>query len=195
MSKEENYQERIKQYRSIHSLKRLWEKTQKDHSYWQPGKLLEYIVLRAFELEGAKVTYPYEITSGDNVVEQIDGAIHYNNMHALIECKHYTTEKINVEPLSKFRHYLSKRHSTVFGIVFSNTPFTEVAEWQIQFMAPQLIILWGKLDFECCLKGSENDKRFLDCLEKKYTMAIEQCDYNYQYYVQYQDEKEWPKLF
>jgi hypothetical protein len=28
---------------------------------WPPGKALEYLILRAFQLEGADVTWPYEV--------------------------------------------------------------------------------------------------------------------------------------
>jgi hypothetical protein len=41
-------------------LSRLWEGINaRDTPGWEPGKAFEYLVLRAFELDGAEVKYPY----------------------------------------------------------------------------------------------------------------------------------------
>lgn len=53
---------------------------------WPPGKALEYLILRAFELGGASVTCPYTVTHSGMVVEQIDGTVYYEHLSCLIEC-------------------------------------------------------------------------------------------------------------
>lgn len=50
---------------------------------WEPGKALEYFVLRAFQLEEAQVTFPY-----------CDG------LACLTECKD-TAYRANIEPIAK----------------------------------------------------------------------------------------------
>lgn len=83
-----------------------------DKDFWKSGKLLEYFVLRAFEIEGAKVTYPYSVRAGAKKfeLEQIDGAIHIDGFHCLTECKDYAKNSIDVVPLAKMRNQLARRH-------------------------------------------------------------------------------------
>ena len=52
-----------------------------------PRSPLEYLVIRAFEVEGAPVTYPYTVFVGGTVVEQIDGAVYTDGLSCLVECK------------------------------------------------------------------------------------------------------------
>lgn len=163
-----------------------------DYEFWAQGKLLEYVVLRGFELEiesekyedyDGSVTYPYTVQDkeqGINVVEQIDGAVHFDGLHALVECKDYSSAKVKVEPLAKMRNQLARRHSTVFGMFFTATNLTEAAKYLVRFMAPQLIIIWSKRDIECCI----NHECFIECMIKKYRMAIENCVYNYDFSIE-----------
>lgn len=163
----------------------LWEsylRDEYDKEFWQDGKLLEYIVLRGFELERENcVTYPYDVTDKDfnydKPIEQIDGAVHVDEMHALVECKDYDKAKIKVEPLTKMRNQLARRHGSVFGIFFSATPLTTPAQIQVKFMAPQLIIIWLKEDIDYCIRNG----KFIDCMREKYRQAVEHCEYIYPY--------------
>ena len=43
---------------------------------WPPGLALEHAILRAFELDGAEVTWPFVVELDGLTVEQIDGAVH-----------------------------------------------------------------------------------------------------------------------
>lgn len=166
-------------------LREIWRKHAKgsfDNKFWAKGKLLEHVVLRAFELEiPDSVTYPFSNREESNKkiieVEQIDGAIHVDGFHALIECKDFTKNKINVEPLAKLRNQLARRHSAVFGIFFTSTDCTDSAEYLVKFMAPQLIILWYLEDIEYCLLH----ECFIDCMKYKYKMAVEKCEYGVPY--------------
>ncbi len=56
---------------------------------WAPGKAFEYLVLRAFELNGADVRWPYTVFlhGQDEVIEEIDGSVRVRGLYGLIECK------------------------------------------------------------------------------------------------------------
>ena len=54
---------------------------------WDPGKALEYLVLRAFELERATVIWPYQISSDLGTIEQIDGVVYTDSISCIFECK------------------------------------------------------------------------------------------------------------
>lgn len=79
----------------------LWNQIQLgDTPDWESGKAMEYLVLRAFHLEGAEVIYPYSVVIEEEELEQIDGAIYSNGLACLIECKD-VAERVNIEPLAK----------------------------------------------------------------------------------------------
>ena len=163
-------------------LQELWAKHAEgtfDKDFWKSGKLLEYVVLRAFELEGAKVTYPYSVRDDiRNIeIEQIDGAIHIDGFHCLTECKDYAKDSIDVVPLAKMRNQLARRHSSLFGMFFTMTKFTDSAEALVGYMAPQLILLWEREDFDYCIMNG----CFVDCMKKKYEAALESCEYDFKY--------------
>lgn len=177
-----------------YDLIRLWKDHSKDEfddSFWKKGKVLEYVALRAFEIERKGcVTYPYEVyymacEGYEKPIEQIDGAVHVDDLYALVECKDYEDDNINVEPLAKLRNQLTRRHSNLFGIFFSATDFTTPAEILVGHMAPQLIILWSKEDFEFCLKNG----CFIPCLKTKYKVAVEACVYNYPFRLYHTEYK------
>jgi hypothetical protein len=55
-------QNQIRAYKTPKKLTKLWsEILDRETPHWESGKALEYFVLRAFELEGATVRYPYEV--------------------------------------------------------------------------------------------------------------------------------------
>jgi hypothetical protein len=153
-----------------------------DKVFWQDGKLLEYIILRGFEIERKGcVTYPYEVEDEymkyGGTIEQIDGAVHVDELHALVESKDYDSAKIKVEPLTKMRNQLARRHASVFGMFFSAIELTTPAQIQVKFMAPQLIIIWMKEDIDYCVRN----KSFISCMKEKYRQAVENCEYIYPY--------------
>lgn len=109
---------------------------------WAPGKALEYLVLRAFQLEGAAVRWPYSVNIGEEEVEQIDGVVYMSGLSCLVECKD-TVQRTNVEPIAKLRNQLLRRPSSTIGIVVSKNGFTEAATTLAQFLAPQTVLLWN----------------------------------------------------
>ena len=150
-------------------LRELWQAIQAGTVVdWQPGKALEHLVLRAFELEGAEVTLPYPVSRDGEIVEQIDGALHAEGLHCLIECKD-TDAAVNVEPIAKLRNQLLRRHSSVVGCVFSRSGFTQSASTLAQFVGPQLILLWTGQEISYVLERGA----FIRALRRKYRVAIE----------------------
>ena len=202
MSKSEEYELKIGRMH-YSGLRKLWEDHNKDgfdESFWKKGKVLEYVVLRAFELDilaskgsddeiKGGVSYPYDVfmtycEGFGKPIEQIDGAVHVNELHALVECKDYNEDlKIKIDPLAKLRNQLARRHGSVFGMFFSATEFTEPAEILVGHMAPQLIILWSREDIEFCLQN----ECFVPCMKEKYKQAIEVCEYNYPFWLKNKD--------
>ncbi len=99
MTAEIDYRQRILQYQSTQLID-LWEQIQtKETPDWDPGKALEYLVLRAFEIEGAAVTYPFSVRMGGAIVEQIDGAVYSDNLSCLVECKDQDSN-ITIDPVA-----------------------------------------------------------------------------------------------
>jgi len=157
----------------------LWKNRRKKEvkSFWEPGKALEYILLRAFELEDATVRWPYNVrmsNDDNNIVEQIDGSIQFEYFYILVECKDYE-KAVNIEPFAKMRNQLMRRPSTVIGCIFSTNGFSDPALALSKFVAPQTILLWEGDEFEYCLEHC----CFIKGLKKKFSMATEEFAYNY----------------
>lgn len=145
---------------------------------WPPGKALEYLVLRAFELEGAVVSWPYSVRHAqtDLELEQIDGVVFANGLSAIIEAKSYQDkDKVNIEPIAKLKAQLTRRPPGVIGVVFSRSGFSLQAEQLTELLPPQSVLLWGPENFKSALaKG-----RMIDGLTAKYRKAIEKALPNY----------------
>lgn len=62
MTTNAEYQARIITY-NWDDLRILWSeiKTKSTSTFWDEGKALEYLVLRAFQLDGAEVAWPYTV--------------------------------------------------------------------------------------------------------------------------------------
>lgn len=142
---------------------------------WAAGKAIEYLVLRAFQLEGAEVQWPYQVkvVSGE-IIEQIDGVVYSDNLSCLIECKD-STDPVNIEPIAKLRNQLLRRPSATIGAVFSCGGFTAPAITLAQFLAPQTVLLWEGSEIEYAL-----EKRFFrQGLAEKYRFCVEKGFPNY----------------
>jgi hypothetical protein len=108
---------------------------------WPPGKAFELLVLRAFELDGADIRWPFRVHIEGEEVEQIDGAAHAGGMSCLIESKDLS-EDVAVAPIAKLRNQLLRRPAGTVGVIFSSRGFTEAARILARFLAPQSILLW-----------------------------------------------------
>jgi hypothetical protein len=78
-------------------LSKLWTAIQSGRTKgWKRGMALEFLVVKLFELDGAKVDYSFHVNSLEGgILEQFDGFIQYQGINALLEMKDYS-DKINV---------------------------------------------------------------------------------------------------
>lgn len=186
MAAEDKYIKEISKYNQ-HGLFKLW-KEHLDNSldatqneFWRDGKLMEYVVLRAFELEGAIIRWPYSIWMDGIQLEQIDGAITIGNQILLIESKD-KDRGLNIEPIAKMRNQLLRRPSSVIGCVFSRNGYSEPAMALSRYMAPQTILLWDGNELCFCIEH----KMMIDALNLKIHKAAEEFDFCYNVYTYYQ---------
>lgn len=158
-------------------LRSLWDNIDKRSTpNWDAGKAFEYLVIRAFELDGAEVRYPYNVRLFEEEIEQIDGAIHISGFSCLVESKDFTDKKVDIAPIAKLRNQLLRRPTTTVGAVFSRTGFTDPARTLSRFLSPQAILLWDGNEIEYAL----NNEKICELLILKYRVCIEDGlpDYN-----------------
>jgi Restriction endonuclease len=140
-----NYQQKISTC-DYPQLPQLWTAIQSGSTPgWDPGKAFEYLVIRAFELEGAAVTYPFSVNLGGTIVEQIDGAVYSDGLACLVECKDQEGN-LAIDPVAKLRNQLLRRPTGIVGLVFSTAGFTEATSILAQYSASQPILLWNGRD-------------------------------------------------
>jgi hypothetical protein len=128
----------------LHDLRSLWERIKiRDIPGWGGGKAFEYLVLRAFQLDGAVVRWPYGVSlyGQTEIVEEIDGSVRVGGLYSLVESKD-EDGNIAIAPIAKLRNQLLRRPAGTFGMVFSWHGFTEPAIQLAHFSLPQSIILW-----------------------------------------------------
>jgi hypothetical protein len=149
-----NYQAKIEEYTSHEQLLELWKQSEQGvTSEWEPGKALEYLILQAFQLEGAEVRFPYYVSTNGVIIEQIDGVIYTNGLSCLIECKD-VVERVNIEPVAKLRNQLLRRPETTFGVVFSRSGFTEPTIALERSSTSRKILLWNGDEILYALQNS-----------------------------------------
>jgi hypothetical protein len=128
------------------------------------------LVLRTFQLDGARVRWPYTVRLEGEEVEEIDGAVHVAGLSFLFESKDLGTDRVAIGPIAKMRSQLLRRPSGIIGVVFSRTGFTEPARLLAQFTAPQSILLWSGIEVEYALQ----QEQILELLVLKYRRCIEE---------------------
>jgi hypothetical protein len=169
MTTNEEYEQRISRY-SWEQLLELWQEIETNQTpQWDSGKALEYLVLRAFQLESADVKYPYSVVIGEEELEQIDGAVYTEGLSCLIECKNLTT-RVNIEPIAKMRNQLLRRPGGTIGLVFSRSGFTYVAATLARYIAPQTILLWTGRELGLALTHQQMRRSLI----LKYRICVEQ---------------------
>jgi hypothetical protein len=177
MTIEIDYQERI-QSCQYPQLLELWEAIQSGETPdWEPGKAFEYLVIRAFELEGAAVSYPFMVRLGGTVVEQIDGAIYSDSLSCLVECKDQESN-VAIDPVAKLRNQMLRRPLGIIGLVFSRAGFTEPTKILARYSGSQAILLWNGLDVQYAM----THQQMRDGLLRKYRYCVERAlpDYSLQ---------------
>ena len=113
---------------------------------WEPGRALEYFILRAFELEGARVVWPYT-----NELEQVDGALYVDGLSCIVECKHWSS-LIDVTPIARLKLRLDRRPPGTLGLMFGVPGFTSKATEEVQLNPVRNVLLWEGSDITWALK-------------------------------------------
>ncbi|MBO0698878.1 MAG: hypothetical protein J2P46_10825 [Zavarzinella sp.] len=135
-------------------LRTLWAAIQAGTpSGWEGGEALEYLVIRAFEIdpdEPATVRYPYEVSLFGEKVEEIDGAVHLCGLSCLVESKDLG-KNVAISPIVKMRSQLLRRPSGLVGLMFSKRGFTKPAIYLAHFTMPQAVLLWSGFDLQVAL--------------------------------------------
>jgi hypothetical protein len=135
---------------------------------WAAGNALEYLIVRAFELDGASVRWPYDTQIDGEVVEQIDGAVAVSGLHCLIECKD-ESKPLAIAPLAKMRNQLQRRPPATVGLIFSTSGYTNPAQILASYLGSQTILLWHPEEIELAVKKG----RIVPLLEAKYRACVE----------------------
>ena len=153
-------------------LRSLWNRIKgRDTPDWPPGKAFEYLVLRAFNLDGADVRWPYPVSLHGNgeVIEEIDGSVRVGGLYGLIESKD-ESGNIAIAPIAKLRNQLLRRPAGTIGMVFSSSEYTEAALLLAQFSLPQAIQLWTGREVEFALTS----ERICNLCERKYRACVDE---------------------
>lgn len=156
-------------------LERLWKKVRDGKKTgWADGKALEYLFIRAFELENADVEYSYN----NKVIkskEQADGYIYLPSISTgfIVECKDWDS-KIAFDEVAKLNSRLSYRMPSVYGIFVSMSDYTPSAMELMFMMQPRRILLWSKTDIDECFKKH----KFIKALTHKFQYAMMTADHN-----------------
>jgi len=151
-------------------LRDLWDRSASGRAPgWPPGRAFEYLILRAFELDGATVRFPFEVMFADAVVEQIDGVVYAAHLSCLVEAKD-TAAAVDIGALAKIRTQLARRPGGTIGVVFSRSGFTDPAVALAGYFAPQTVLLWSGAEVTECL---ENES-FAGVLLAKHRQCVEE---------------------
>ncbi|HEX6747905.1 MAG TPA: hypothetical protein VF092_11495 [Longimicrobium sp.] len=133
---------------------RVWQeiKSQADVAARPPGKAFEYLVVRAFELEGLAVRWPFQVTYPHRfgTMEQLDGVVYLGERTFLIESKNLA-EPATIEVIAKLRFRLEARPPGTMGVLFSVQNFTFPTEVFAQFASPLNVLLWSSKDLDHAL--------------------------------------------
>ena len=168
MRRDEIYQNRIRAYDSA-ALRLLWQQIRdSEPTGFPPGKGLEYLIFRAFEVEGAEVIWPYEVPLGSSTLEQIDGVIYADGLHCLIEAKD-VAPPVDVESIAKLRNQLARRPAAAIAVLFAKNGFTEPAKTLAGYLAPQMVILWTGAELTFALENAQ----MRSGLKQKFRYSVE----------------------
>lgn len=153
-------------------LRGLWAAIQAGStSGWEGGEALEYLVIRAFEIdpgEPATVRYPYEVSLFGEKVEEIDGAVHLPGLSCLVESKDWG-KNVAIAPIVKMRSQLLRRPSGTTGLIFSKRAFTTPAIYLAHFTMPQAVLLWSGFDLQTAMDAG----RISEFLRLKHRICCE----------------------
>jgi hypothetical protein len=150
-------------------LRDMWDKIQTGSATgWDSGKAFEYLVPRAFQLDGARIRWPYRISLHEEIVEQIDGVVEAAGLHCLLESKDWS-KPISIDPIAILRNQLLRRPASTIGMVFSRSGYAEAALLLAGYLGGQTILLWHPGEISLAL----TKERIVPLLAAKYRACVE----------------------
>jgi len=128
---------------------------------WAVGKALEYFVIKAFELAGFSVSYPYLIpldrtlsAASRKTMEQIDGLASKDGLTLLIESK--DEAKTNIEAIYKLYSQLQRRPPSTMGCLVFTGYLTDETLHLVNFLTPRRILLVDQNDLDFVAQSPED---------------------------------------
>jgi hypothetical protein len=153
-------------------LRELWASIQAGSTPgWEGGEALEYLVLRAFELdktEPAVVRYPFEVSLFGEKVEEIDGVVHLPGLSCLVESKDWG-KNVAIGPIAKMRNQLLRRPAGTVGVMFAKKEFTQPSIYLAHFTMPHAVLLWSGPELDRALR----EERICAFLRLKHRACVE----------------------
>lgn len=171
---EKNLVTRIRTYNWPKLLK-LWRNIKAGNSTgWNSGKALEYMLVRAFDLNAAEVVYPYRNSVLD-ADEQMDGYVFIKDVGAgfLLECKDWS-KSVSFDEVAKLHGRLTYRPAFTYGMFVSKEGYTPSAMNLMYSLHPHNILLWSFGDIDECFKHH----KFVKALKYKLQYAMITADLN-----------------
>lgn len=136
----------------------IWDRIQSGERIagWARGKAFEYLMVRAFQLEGVVIRWPFEVLYPQRfgTMEQHDGFVYLRDRAFLVESK-ATAEAPGIEAVAKLRFRLEARPPGTMGLLFSISTFSEPTEVFTQFASPLNVLLWTGLDVDWALRTGQ----------------------------------------
>ena len=161
--------ERVIQGMGWADLRDLWDRIQAGSvAGWDSGKAFEYLVPRAFQLDGARIRWPYRISLHEEIVEQIDGFVEAAGLHCLLETKDWS-KPISIDPIAILRNQLLRRPASTIGLVFSRSGYTEAALLLAGYLGGQTILLWHPGEVTWAL----TNEKIVPLLAANYRVCVE----------------------
>jgi hypothetical protein len=152
--REEQYRDRVLAL-NLAGLLKMWAAIKRGTPLpgWPRGKALEYLILRAFQLEGVEVTWPYRVyrqQQPQQQVEEIDGTAHFDGLTCLVECKD-RARPTDITPIVKLKAQIMRRTRQTMGAVFSVNRFAPGALSLVEMLPPADVVLWQGPEIERAL--------------------------------------------
>ncbi|WNG38838.1 hypothetical protein F0U61_38085 [Archangium violaceum] len=135
---------------------------------WPGGVLLEYLILRAFQLEGAEVTWPYRVYQDGLLLEQIDGVVYFDGVSCLVESKD-VTRPVDTHAIVKLKAQILRRPRMTVGAVFNTGEFSSAAFSLVRMLPPPDVLLWRRAEIDWALR----ERRLLEGMRAKLRYAVE----------------------
>ncbi|MCP3145111.1 restriction endonuclease [Pyxidicoccus xibeiensis] len=163
MGVEEGYARRVQEMGQAELLA-LWGRVRRRERIegGAPGRAFEFLLLRAFQLEGAKVVWPYA-----SVIEQIDGGVYVDGLSCLVEAKDHA-EPIGFEAIARLSVRMQRRPSPALGLLFSTSGFTWPALKAVAAHPLRNVLLWRDTDIAMALEHGMRAS-----LRRKWRVAVE----------------------